>query len=177
VAAPSRLLQRWGLALWALAAANLVLSSQQAPSSQAGDPVPQRGQDSSSCIECHAGIEAMHPKAELSCVDCHGGDGSARSKFSAHIVPRGNPPSDERVAGLKADLAYRRFKNPMDLRVASATCGSCHKRQVDHLAFSLAPGRPSSVQFARYHRRSPIRRFLRGGFARAAAFGVLHLPG
>jgi hypothetical protein len=137
VAAPSRLLQRWGLALWALAAANLVLSSQQGPSSQAGDPVLQRGQDSSSCIECHAGIEAMHPKAELSCVDCHGGDGSARSKFSAHIVPRGNPPSDERVAGLKADLAYRRFKNPMDLRVASATCGSCHKRQVDHLAFSL----------------------------------------
>ncbi len=93
--------------------------------------------DSESCIECHQGIEAMHPEAELSCVDCHGGDGAGRSKLEAHVSPTAATLRDERVADWSSDRAYRRFINPMDLRIVSGTCGSCHKRLVEHLAISL----------------------------------------
>ncbi len=93
--------------------------------------------DSSGCLTCHSGIEAMHPEAGLSCVDCHGGDGSSRNKLQAHVQPQGDPPRDERVSDLTGDLAFRRFVNPMDLRVAAGTCGSCHARLVEHLELSL----------------------------------------
>ena len=32
---------------------------------------------SAGCIECHAGIEQMHPWSPVTCVDCHGGNGAA----------------------------------------------------------------------------------------------------
>ena len=79
----------------------------------------------------------MHPEAELSCTDCHGGNGSARSKLEAHVLPFSEQPDDERVADLRAELAFRRFQNPMDLRVAETTCGSCHPDAVSYLRRSL----------------------------------------
>ena len=91
----------------------------------------------SSCVKCHDGIEDMHPEAELSCVDCHGGDPTARSKFQAHVQPQSKATGDESVAPLDDDLAWRRFKNPMDLRVVDRTCSQCHEDMVEHLASSL----------------------------------------
>lgn len=44
---------------------------------------------------------------------------------------------DERIAPEREDLAWRRFKNPMDLRVADKTCGQCHPKLVEHLELSL----------------------------------------
>ena len=76
------------------------------------------------CVGCHAGIEEMHPEAELSCVDCHGGDPAARLKLEAHVAAPGRS-GDERVAPEDRNLAWRRFLNPMDLRVVRGTCGTC----------------------------------------------------
>jgi hypothetical protein len=98
---------------------------------------PVSAQDSTSCMECHAGIEPMHPESGLSCTGCHGGDGSARTKEGAHVTrPRVNR-EDERVARQDEDLAWRRFANPFDLRVAPQLCGPCHSDLVEHLRLSL----------------------------------------
>lgn len=91
----------------------------------------------SSCVDCHTGIEDMHPIAFLSCVDCHGGDSSQRQKNLAHVHSLLPDKKDERVAALEEDLGWRRFKNPMDLRVVDRTCGECHSKLVEHLETSL----------------------------------------
>jgi len=78
------------------------------------------------CIGCHAGLEVMHPWQPLSCTECHGGDGAAKEKDRAHVQPARPAPNDERTVPLGYDLAYRRFLNPTDLRVADTTCGECH---------------------------------------------------
>ena len=97
------------------------------------------GAPSDGCVECHDGIEDMHPEADLSCVDCHGGNGTARLKLEAH-EPR---PSQrgrietERVAPIDRNLAWARFVNPMDLRIVDRTCALCHDQDVDHLFASL----------------------------------------
>lgn len=96
-----------------------------------------RAQDSTSCMQCHAGIEAMHPEAGLSCVGCHGGDGAAKTKEAAHITKPRKNAEDERVARQDEDLAWRRFANPFDLRVAPQLCGPCHADLVQHLELSL----------------------------------------
>ncbi|MEM7309431.1 MAG: hypothetical protein AAF682_22300 [Planctomycetota bacterium] len=98
---------------------------------------PAFGAPSEGCLTCHQGIEDMHPEAELTCVDCHGGDGTATNKQAAHVRAPGSEAGDERVAGLGESLAWRRFVNPMDLRVMEETCAQCHERLVDHLAASL----------------------------------------
>ena len=79
----------------------------------------------------------MHPEAELSCVDCHGGNAEGKSAYEAHVHPSSPPPGDERTLPLDADLAYRRFKNPMDLRVVEHTCGECHGDLCEDLEISL----------------------------------------
>ncbi len=89
------------------------------------------------CLVCHAGIEEMHPKDKLSCVDCHGGNASARTKAEAHVAPKRAAAGDERVAPLDEDLAWRRFVDPMDLRVVDATCGTCHAKEVARVHTSL----------------------------------------
>ena len=89
------------------------------------------------CLRCHDGIEPMHPDADLSCVDCHGGDPDGVSKFEAHIRPANELPGDERTLPLDRDLAYLRFLNPMDLRVADRTCGDCHPDLCANLRTSL----------------------------------------
>ena len=89
------------------------------------------------CISCHQGLEVMHPWDPLSCTDCHGGDGRARTKEAAHVTAKRPAPNDERTVGLKYDLAYRRFINPTDLRVAREVCGRCHEDECDNLEKSL----------------------------------------
>ena len=107
--------------------------SRSAPSSAQDTRAPA----TSGCLACHVGIEAMHPEADLSCVDCHGGDAEARSKARAHVASTRTESPDERVAPEDEDLAWRRFVNPMDLRVAPTTCGRCHAKMVEHLRASL----------------------------------------
>lgn len=123
----------FSLATAALAA--LALAGASAP------PVAQRAAaapiEGNGCLACHAGIEDIHPKAQLSCVDCHGGDPNATRKSDAHVQPSKPPAGDERVAPRDEDLAWRRFKNPMDLRVARQTCGECHESTVRHVELSL----------------------------------------
>jgi hypothetical protein len=89
------------------------------------------------CLTCHEGIEPMHPEARLACEDCHGGDPTGTTRAQAHPRSPGTEPGDERVAPLDRDLAWIRFRNPMDLRVVDRTCGTCHADQVARLRASL----------------------------------------
>ncbi len=89
------------------------------------------------CVSCHTGIEDMHPAAALSCVDCHGGNANTSNKLEAHIKPPPGQDKDERVAPQEEDLAWRRFRNPMDLRVARLVCGGCHESEVRNVHTSL----------------------------------------
>ncbi len=89
------------------------------------------------CIECHAGIEPMHPWHELSCTACHGGDPRATRKEQAHVRPRAAPPNDERLLPRDYDPAWIQFVNPSDLRVVGRTCGTCHQTECDDLWKSL----------------------------------------
>jgi Ca2+-binding EF-hand superfamily protein len=100
---------------------------------------PDTQAPTSSCIECHDGIEEMHPEADLTCIDCHGGNDSARLKNEAHVPkPRYRGPSeDERVPALDRNLTWARFQNPMDLRIVARTCANCHGTEVEHLYASL----------------------------------------
>lgn len=93
--------------------------------------------EGSSCLVCHAGIEDMHPKKRLSCTECHGGDPTRARKEEAHVLPRFPLPNDERIVPLNYDPAVLRFRNPMDLRVAKDTCGTCHPDEVDRVPLSL----------------------------------------
>jgi hypothetical protein len=97
----------------------------------------QDARESSGCVACHAGIEDMHPEARLTCVDCHGGNASARQELEAHVPRPATRGNDERVAALDDDLAWRRFENPMDLRVVDRTCGTCHAGEVERVLTSL----------------------------------------
>ncbi|MCC7011254.1 MAG: hypothetical protein IT454_01720 [Planctomycetes bacterium] len=92
---------------------------------------------SNGCMQCHAGIESMHPEADLSCVDCHGGNASTKNKLEAHPASTRAEDSDERVAARDDNLIWRRFENPMDLRVAAQVCGPCHEDQVRRVHTSL----------------------------------------
>lgn len=107
----------------------------------AGSPevkaAPIEGVEENRCLDCHDGIEDMHPDADLSCVDCHGGDASGKNKFEAHIRPTNPIPGDERTLPLDQELAYLRFRNPMDLRVVDKTCGDCHQDLCTDLKNSL----------------------------------------
>ncbi|HED66262.1 MAG TPA: hypothetical protein ENJ09_11980, partial [Planctomycetes bacterium] len=103
----------------------------------AGDPTATPAPESNGCLACHAGIEEMHPEAELSCVDCHGGDQEAADKARAHVRRPSVPIEDERTPPPDRDLAWRRFRNPSDLRVVNETCGECHAEVVERLRLSL----------------------------------------
>ncbi len=97
----------------------------------------QRGRPADGCISCHAGIEEIHPGYHLTCVDCHGGDGGATDKAKAHVLPRQQPPGDERVLPANFDLPWQRFRNPSNLRVAPQVCGECHDPAVNNVLKSL----------------------------------------
>lgn len=89
------------------------------------------------CLQCHAGIEEIHPGYPLSCVDCHGGDDTATDKQRAHVLPKQTPPGDERVLPETWDLEWQRFRNPSNLRVAAQVCGTCHDKAVQNVLKSL----------------------------------------
>lgn len=89
------------------------------------------------CVDCHVGIEDMHPWSPLACTECHGGDPRAKSRDAAHVLPARAPAADERTAPLDDDPAYRRFVNPSDLRVVAKTCGRCHAGECADVKKSL----------------------------------------
>ncbi|MFO1052793.1 MAG: hypothetical protein U1F36_11315 [Planctomycetota bacterium] len=89
------------------------------------------------CLDCHVGIEDIHPGYHLSCVDCHGGNAAAPQTERAHVGPPANLPGDERVLGIDYELAWQRFRNPSNLRVAAAVCGDCHREIATHITTSL----------------------------------------
>lgn len=123
-----------------LAVVVLGLAALLAPQGSVHGAPSQQGARSgadSGCVACHEGIESMHPQAELSCVDCHGGNGASRNKLEAHVPPPPGFGKDERVAGQEDDLPWRRFRNPMDLRVAKLTCSPCHESEVRDVHTSL----------------------------------------
>jgi hypothetical protein len=125
---------------WAGAGLLALLAASQALAPPTTGRPQETSVRASSCLVCHAGIEEMHPEARLSCVDCHGGDDTTTNKLTAHVQPAKSSEAaerDERVAPLERDLAYRRFRNPMDLRVAATTCGKCHEQDVQHVITSL----------------------------------------
>ncbi len=128
---------RVGILLSVVAAAALCLAAGFDSASLQDAKATKNSLPDSGCVGCHAGIEPMHPQAELSCTDCHGGDGNAATKESAHVKPRRVEVGDERVAARDEDLGWRRFRNPMDLRVAATTCGSCHAEEVSRVHTSL----------------------------------------
>ncbi len=116
--------------LWPGGAGNTVPTV--APPSSSGSPGDDAG-----CLSCHAGIEDIHPGFQLSCVDCHGGDGQARDKATAHVQPTKPVPNDERVLPVDWDLAWQRFVNPSNLRVAAIACSPCHDELVSDVHKSL----------------------------------------
>ena len=121
-------------------AAMLPSASDVAHAAEGAGPAARRGGGtgaSAGCLWCHEGIEDMHPEAELSCVDCHGGDDTTTEKLAAHVQPMRPDPGDERVASLDGDPGYRRFVNPMDLRIVDRTCGTCHPKEVYRVHGSL----------------------------------------
>ncbi|MEZ5962343.1 MAG: hypothetical protein R3F56_00725 [Planctomycetota bacterium] len=93
--------------------------------------------DDVGCLSCHVGIEEMHPGYRLTCTQCHGGDGSATTRDRAHVAPAKAPPNDERVLPLDYDLAWQRFVNPSNLRVAAVACSPCHDKAVHDVHKSL----------------------------------------
>jgi hypothetical protein len=99
--------------------------------------VPPATGEPPKCLLCHSGIEDMHPKPKVGCVECHGGDATKERKEEAHVVARVPFPNDERVLPQAFDPAVARFRNPMDLRVAKDTCGTCHPDESDRVALSL----------------------------------------
>ena len=117
--------------------AGVLLHGSRAEQPPPARPGPQGPAGSSGCLHCHYGIEDMHPEAELSCVDCHGGDAETTQKTRAHVQRQGSARGDERVAPLEGDLAWRRFVNPMDMRIVDRTCGTCHEQEVEFVRTSL----------------------------------------
>jgi hypothetical protein len=115
----------------------LFVALDPAPTPAARHTPPPRTHADAGCLSCHVGIEEMHPRYPLSCTDCHGGDGVAHTKEAAHVLPKQTPPNDERVLGIDHDLAWQRFKNPSNLRVADVACGPCHSDAVANLTKSL----------------------------------------
>jgi hypothetical protein len=112
------------------------------------------------CISCHAGIESMHPSAQvvLGCADCHGGNpqfsaprgthkgdaGYDAAKNSAHVQPlnkemwltSANPVNSDVLLNHES-TEFIQFFNPGDLRVAERACGTCHEAIINDVGHSM----------------------------------------
>ncbi len=99
------------------------------------------------CVECHKGIEEMHPSGAvvLGCTDCHGGNANpGLTMRKAHVAPL-NPvfwessanPNDSTVLLNHESPEFIQFVNPADLRVADKACGLCHKSEVNNVFHSM----------------------------------------
>ncbi|HVY61192.1 MAG TPA: hypothetical protein VHF22_06030, partial [Planctomycetota bacterium] len=89
------------------------------------------------CLNCHNGIENIHPAKALTCTECHGGNPRAATKEEAHVRPAKPLVNDERTLPLDYDLPYLRFENPSNLRVVDESCGDCHPNEIEALRKSL----------------------------------------
>lgn len=99
----------------------------------------QAANDSQSCMDCHQGTESMHGDGDkeigVTCVGCHGGNGNATRKEQAHVQPANSDlftssanPVESYAALNHESIAFIRFMNPGDFRVAEQTCGRCHQQ-------------------------------------------------
>lgn len=94
---------------------------------------------------CHAGMDDPHQTDMLRCVDCHGGNPQVPQPATddpkawlammrqAHALPTDGVTAQSLGIVARFDrlpLAFIRFVNPSDLRVAEQTCGQteCHGR-------------------------------------------------
>ena len=83
----------WALGLPVLAAS--ILGPRMNPGEPGGRSAVGLGAvDNGTCVECHAGIEDMHPGFPLTCAECHGGDDTQSSSERAHVAPRLPVPTD-----------------------------------------------------------------------------------
>jgi len=89
------------------------------------------------CMECHNGIEKIHPNISIACTECHGGDFKASRKDLAHVQSNGKHVYNDTVPPLDDDLDYQQFVNPSNLRIVDKTCGRCHAKFVDTVKKSL----------------------------------------
>lgn len=102
---------------------------------------------SAGCLECHKGIEEMHPSGTviLGCTDCHGGNPARGLKEpAAHVQPRNKEfwktsanPVDSSVLLNHESPEFIQFVNPGDLRVAERACGLCHKDIFNKVTHSM----------------------------------------
>jgi hypothetical protein len=105
---------------------------------------------------CHNGIEDPHPwfgGPDLTCTGCHGGNATANTRETAHVpipaiwqdgsVQWGRPNlryywNYNTLFGVEkfdGGLAWLRFRNPGDLRIADQSCGKaagCHQDRVEN---------------------------------------------
>ena len=115
------------------------------------------------CVSCHGQTDSssMHTTGTVhaACIDCHGGKGDVlkpagadigsagyqQAKNQAHPHPTTTIFKKDSAANpvrayadwLKESVAYIKFVNPGDLRVAPDTCGSCHSKQVRAVSTSM----------------------------------------
>ncbi|MGQ0553088.1 MAG: hypothetical protein ACT4PU_07695 [Planctomycetota bacterium] len=142
----------------------------------AGTPLAAGAVDAS-CVQCHAGIEDMHPWEPLGCVECHGGNGSKTTAAEAHVLPKHGWPADERVLERSFEPGAVRFRNPGDLRIVGQTCGQCHATEVSHLELSLHGTTAGHLSDALYENGLLAeRRSKYGIFDRVSAAGGGALP-
>jgi hypothetical protein len=142
-----------------------------------------------SCVQCHApggrgqaGIEDPHPWLYVKCTDCHGGDGTAVTQEAAHApipgpMANANWPGRPNVQyyynyltthGLEQfgpeGLAFLKFINPSDLRIADQTCGKssgCHADKVASFKGSVILTEPGLLDASLY--RAGVKRSLNTG--------------
>jgi hypothetical protein len=148
-----------------------------------------------SCVQCHApggrgqaGIEDPHPWLFVKCTDCHGGDGTAVTQEAAHVpIPAAmaNPqwPGRSNIQyyynyltthGLEnfgpEGLAFLKFVNPGDLRIAEQTCGKnsgCHADKVAAFQGSVILTSPGLLDASLY--RAGVKRSINTGAGDRAA--------
>ncbi len=124
----------------------------------AGKCVQAQPPPAESCVtNCHQGIEDPHPwfgGADLTCTGCHGGNATATTRETAHVaIPQvwqvnstqwGRPNLRYYwnyntlfgVENFDGGLAWLKFRNPSDLRVADQSCGKtagCHQARVENV--------------------------------------------
>jgi hypothetical protein len=135
-----------------------------------------------------AGIEDPHPWQYVKCTECHGGNAMGTTQETAHVqppAPMRNPQWPGRpninyyynyltTHGLEQfgpeGLAFLKFINPGDLRIADTTCGqqqACHADKVAAFKGSVILTEPGLLDASIY--RAGVRRAVNTGSGEAAA--------
>jgi hypothetical protein len=74
--------------------------------------------NSSTCVDCHKGIEKTSEFHDFQCIECHGGNNTSNDKEEAH---------SNMIGG----------RNPSDPLVWDKTCGSCHQYQLERVKTTI----------------------------------------